>query len=211
MQVDFVDFRLPRSYMVQLPGFHPPLKFIHQTVQVIEGIDDEQQRLVVVDLEPLVDRPFELNGIPRYFLGADRMLDFAIRAEQSAAINAEPMFRSHQPEFHGEPEEARHGFDDAGQPVHLLGFIVNPGYEFRCRVCTFAESHQSFRKRTVGMHGHVTGDTRRTLIELDFEETGGNTIVRFTHSGLLNEEDIRSHEYGWNRAFDNLERTLQST
>lgn len=28
------------------------------------------------------------------------------------------------------------------------------------------------------------GDTRRTLIEIDFEETDGATTVRFTHSGL---------------------------
>ena len=29
------------------------------------------------------------------------------------------------------------------------------------------------------------GDTRRTLIEIDFEETDGATTVSFTHSGLL--------------------------
>ena len=54
------------------------------------------------------------------------------------------------------------------------------------------------------------GGTTRQLIELDFEEADGVTTVRFTHSGLLNEEAIRSHDYGWNRAFDNLERTLQA-
>jgi uncharacterized protein YndB with AHSA1/START domain len=52
--------------------------------------------------------------------------------------------------------------------------------------------------------------TTRQLIELDFEESDGVTTVRFTHSGLLNEEAMRSHEYGWNRCFDNLERTLQA-
>jgi uncharacterized protein YndB with AHSA1/START domain len=54
------------------------------------------------------------------------------------------------------------------------------------------------------------GSTTRQLIELDFEEAGGVTTVRFTHRGLLNEDAIRSHDYGWNRAFDNLERTLQA-
>jgi uncharacterized protein YndB with AHSA1/START domain len=49
------------------------------------------------------------------------------------------------------------------------------------------------------------------LIELDFEETDGITTARFTHSGLLDEEAVRSHEYGWNKAFENLERTLQAT
>ena len=35
-------------------------------------------------------------------------------------------------------------------------------------------------------------DTRRTLIEIDFEETDGVTTVRFTHSGLWDEEAVRS-------------------
>jgi uncharacterized protein YndB with AHSA1/START domain len=50
-------------------------------------------------------------------------------------------------------------------------------------------------------------DTRQ-LIELDFEETDGVTTVRFAHSGLWDEAAVRSHEGGWNRAFDNLERAL---
>jgi uncharacterized protein YndB with AHSA1/START domain len=52
------------------------------------------------------------------------------------------------------------------------------------------------------------GDTRRTLIEIDFEESDGATTVRFTHSGLWDEEAVRSHEDGWGRLLDNLERTL---
>jgi uncharacterized protein YndB with AHSA1/START domain len=52
------------------------------------------------------------------------------------------------------------------------------------------------------------GDPRRTLIELDFEETDGITTVRFTHSDLWDEEAVRSHEDGWNKLLDNLERTL---
>jgi uncharacterized protein YndB with AHSA1/START domain len=51
-------------------------------------------------------------------------------------------------------------------------------------------------------------DTRRTLIEVDFEELEGVTAVRFTHSGLWDEEAVRSHEAGWSGAFDNLERAL---
>jgi uncharacterized protein YndB with AHSA1/START domain len=50
-------------------------------------------------------------------------------------------------------------------------------------------------------------DTRQ-LIEIDFEETEGVTLVRFTHSGLWDEEAVRSHEDGWNKTFDNLERVL---
>jgi uncharacterized protein YndB with AHSA1/START domain len=44
-----------------------------------------------------------------------------------------------------------------------------------------------------------------TLIEIEFEEADGATTVRFTHSGLRDLESVRSHEGGWNNAFDNLE------
>jgi uncharacterized protein YndB with AHSA1/START domain len=45
---------------------------------------------------------------------------------------------------------------------------------------------------------------------LDFDETDGATTVRFTHSGLWDEEAVRSQEDGWGKAFDNLERTLEA-
>lgn len=53
------------------------------------------------------------------------------------------------------------------------------------------------------------GDARRTLIELDFEEIDGITTVTFVHSGLWDEEAVRSHEGGWSRMLDNLKRTLE--
>jgi uncharacterized protein YndB with AHSA1/START domain len=51
-------------------------------------------------------------------------------------------------------------------------------------------------------------DDIESLIEVEFEEAGGATTVRFTHSGLPDEETARDHEEGWNRCFDNLERAL---
>jgi uncharacterized protein YndB with AHSA1/START domain len=54
------------------------------------------------------------------------------------------------------------------------------------------------------------GNTRRTLIEIDFEETDGITTVRFTHSGLWDEEALRSHEDGWRKLFDSLQRALEA-
>lgn len=54
------------------------------------------------------------------------------------------------------------------------------------------------------------GDSRRTLIEIDFDETDGVTTVSFTHSGLWDEEAVRSHEGGWGRVLDNLGRTLEA-
>jgi hypothetical protein len=34
--------------------------------------------------------------------------------------------------------------------------------------------------------------------------------VRFTHSGVWDEEAVRSHEDGWTRLFDRLERTMEA-
>lgn len=51
-------------------------------------------------------------------------------------------------------------------------------------------------------------EARRTLIEIAFVESGGTTTVTFTHSNLEDEASARDHEDGWNRCFDNLERTL---
>jgi uncharacterized protein YndB with AHSA1/START domain len=52
-------------------------------------------------------------------------------------------------------------------------------------------------------------DTKSRMIELEFDEADGVTTVRFTHSGLWNEESVRSHEGGWGRAFDNLARAVR--
>jgi uncharacterized protein YndB with AHSA1/START domain len=54
------------------------------------------------------------------------------------------------------------------------------------------------------------GDTRRTQIEIDFEERDGATTVSFTHSGLWDEAAVRSHEGGWSRILDKLGRTLEA-
>ena len=54
------------------------------------------------------------------------------------------------------------------------------------------------------------GDTRRTLIEIDFEETDGATTVRFSHRDLWDEEAVRAHEGGWTEMFNNLERMLEA-
>jgi uncharacterized protein YndB with AHSA1/START domain len=54
------------------------------------------------------------------------------------------------------------------------------------------------------------GHTTRTLIELDLEERDGVTTVRFTQSGLWDEEAVRDHDEGWRKFFDNLQRTLEA-
>lgn len=52
------------------------------------------------------------------------------------------------------------------------------------------------------------GETRETLIEIDFEEVEAGTEVRFTHSNLRDLESVSSHEFGWNECFANLQRAL---
>jgi uncharacterized protein YndB with AHSA1/START domain len=53
------------------------------------------------------------------------------------------------------------------------------------------------------------GDTRRMLIEIDFEETDGGTHVTFTHSSLWDEDAVRAHRDGWTRVFENLARIVE--
>jgi len=48
------------------------------------------------------------------------------------------------------------------------------------------------------------GDTRRTLIEIDFTEQDGATTVVFTHRDLWDEQAVREHEDGWTRMFEIL-------
>ena len=49
---------------------------------------------------------------------------------------------------------------------------------------------------------------REQLIEIDFKEEDGTTTILFTQIGLWDEEALRSHEGGWGRCFDNLDRVL---
>src|SRR6476620_532040 len=75
LEVLFDDYRLARGDVAQLAVFHPLLQPVDQAEQVIEGIHDEQQRLVVVDLESLVDSPLELDRIALYVGRYDGVLN----------------------------------------------------------------------------------------------------------------------------------------
>ena len=71
-----------------------------------------------------------------------------------------------------------------------------------------------------GVQRHRADDVRRAgflalgwvgpghFVEVD--QVDGATTVRFTHSGLWDEEAVRSHERGWGRILDNLGRMLQA-
>lgn len=49
----------------------------------------------------------------------------------------------------------------------------------------------------------------RMLIEIDFEENDGATTVRFRHSGLWDEEAVRSHRDGWTTCLNLLAEVLE--
>ena len=51
-------------------------------------------------------------------------------------------------------------------------------------------------------------DSERQLIELEFTERDGATIVRMTSHGIASEERVDSHREGWGFCFDNLDRVL---
>src|SRR5579862_9356497 len=57
-EVGFTDRRLAGSDVIQLSRQHPLFQIADQMEEVVEGIDDEKQRLVMIDLERLIDRPF---------------------------------------------------------------------------------------------------------------------------------------------------------
>jgi uncharacterized protein YndB with AHSA1/START domain len=50
------------------------------------------------------------------------------------------------------------------------------------------------------------GSDRQGLVEVDFEALGDLTRVVFTHSGLEDEESVRSHEGGWGYLLGELDR-----
>jgi uncharacterized protein YndB with AHSA1/START domain len=50
------------------------------------------------------------------------------------------------------------------------------------------------------------GSERQGVVEVDFEDRDGRTRVVFTHSGLEDQESVRSHEGGWGRILEELGR-----
>ena len=53
-------------------------------------------------------------------------------------------------------------------------------------------------------------DQVEQMIEIDFTEADGETTINFTHRDLWDEEALASHEGGWSKVFENLERELLS-
>src|ERR671937_2387959 len=49
---------------------------------------------------------------------------------------------------------------------------------------------------------------RPQLIELQFSERGGATSVLMTNSAIPTDDQLKGQDAGWNKCYDNLERTL---
>ena len=86
-KIGFIHGRLAWGDIVKFAGSHPVFELIHHAVEVLEKIDDEEQRLIVVDFKGLVDDPFELQRIALDIPRFNSVFDFAVGAQQSAAIN----------------------------------------------------------------------------------------------------------------------------
>lgn len=53
-------------------------------------------------------------------------------------------------------------------------------------------------------------DQVEQAIEIDFTESEGRTTMRFVHRDLWDEQAVTDHNEGWTRAFDNLQREVES-
>src|SRR5580658_4078372 len=117
----------------------------------------------MIDLEGLIDGPFELDRVTLHFGRFDRVLDLSIGAEQTAAVHAETLAGTHETELDGEPKEASHRFNDAGQSMDPLDRISDSVHDTRRRVRALSESHQGLGEMPVRMHGHVACDVMEDI------------------------------------------------
>lgn len=71
------DFGFSGGEVVEFAFFHPEFEEVDLGEDVVEGIGDEEEGLVVVDFEVLVDDPFELEGVSLNIGGFDAVFEFA--------------------------------------------------------------------------------------------------------------------------------------
>ncbi len=61
---------------------------------------------------------------------------------------------------------------------------------------------------TWGGDGGMAG--RETLVTLEFEEAGDETVLHLSHALLLDEDWAQKHSMGWGSSFDSLDAVLAS-
>src|SRR5438874_978152 len=106
---------------------------------MIERIDDEEERLVMVDLKPLMDRPLDLHGASLHVRRRYSVLEFAERAQEPASIGASSILGAHESKFDREPEEARHSLDDAGERPRAFLRVADHRHHIRRGMRAFTE------------------------------------------------------------------------
>src|SRR5690242_13571659 len=161
LQIRLTDRRLARRHVVQPSVAHPPLELTHQIEEMVEGVDDEQKRLIVIDLEVLVDDPLQLDGIALNLGRLNGVRNLTVGAEQAAAVNLEIAVPPHQPELDGKPEKSGHRLEDAGDPPNFFFFVFNPRDDLRSRMGAVPEAYQRIGKRPVRVHR----DMARNVVE----------------------------------------------
>src|SRR5262249_48594256 len=144
---------------------------IHQIEEMLERINHEEQRLIMMNLERLVDRPLELHWKPLCGGRFDGVLDLAKRAEQAAAIHTKLVAGAHEAEFNREPEESRHRLNDAGERANALFLVANFRHQLGRGMRTLAKADESIGEVLVSVHwhmpGHVVKDVRfRQVIKM---------------------------------------------
>lgn len=125
---------------------------------MLERIDDEQQRLEMIDLKILVDDPFHLERIALNCRRGDGVFEFRGRAEQAAAVGFDFLAFAHEAELDREPEESRHRLDVAFDLLDLGMFVAELVGALSDHARDFAESHEHVSEGFVGMHGDVACD-----------------------------------------------------
>ena len=78
--------------MVELSFAHPLVQTVHQAEQLIKRIDDEEQWLIAIDLEGLMDRPFELKRRTLDVWRLDAVFNFAVGTKEAAAVDFQSIF-----------------------------------------------------------------------------------------------------------------------
>jgi uncharacterized protein YndB with AHSA1/START domain len=87
---------------------------------------------------------------------------------------------------------------DATVDPHPGGlYLVNVGGEHMARG-EFTEVIPVHRLAyTFGWDGREKVPPRSSLVEIDLEDEGGGTLLRMTHSGLPDAEEVAGHTEGW--------------
>lgn len=82
LEVLFVDFWFSGGDVVEFAFFDPGFELVDEGEEVVKGVDDEEEGLVVIYFEVLVDDPFELDRVALDFGAVEAMFEFSVAGEE---------------------------------------------------------------------------------------------------------------------------------